>query len=80
MYADLDANERLVRLGERTAEGYDADTSGTSTTKLTDSSDSQYDRTAQPATRLCWMVLPRCSPDAQVRHPDGDLPAGVAPL
>jgi predicted nuclease of restriction endonuclease-like RecB superfamily len=51
MYADLEANKRLVTLGTRTAEAYSTgngtgDGSGPTTTKLTGSSDEDYEETA----------------------------------
>lgn len=46
MYADLEENKRLVQFGNRTASGYDAADESSSTTKLTGSSDEQYDQTA----------------------------------
>ena len=46
MYADLDDNKRLVRIGTRTAEQYASDGDGsTSTTTLTGSSDAEYEHT-----------------------------------
>ena len=45
MYADLEANKRLVKLGTRTADAYstgDSDASGTSTTQLTGTSAEEY--------------------------------------
>ncbi|TKX73004.1 DUF790 family protein [Halorubrum sp. GN11GM_10-3_MGM] len=46
MYADLDDNKRLVRVGTRTAEQYASDGDGsTSTTTLTGSSDAEYEHT-----------------------------------
>ena len=48
MYADLEANKRLVTLGTRTAEAYGVateDGSGTSTTQLTGTSDEEYEET-----------------------------------
>jgi len=46
MYADLDDNKRLVRIGTRTAEKYANDGDGsTSTTNLTGSSDDEYEHT-----------------------------------
>jgi len=47
MYADLEANKRLVRIGTRTAEQYasDEDDSSTSTTALTGSSTEDYEHT-----------------------------------
>jgi predicted nuclease of restriction endonuclease-like RecB superfamily len=44
MYADLEANKRLVRLGERTIEDYEG-TDEVTTTRLTGSSDGEYDAT-----------------------------------
>lgn len=46
MYADLDDNKRLVRIGTRTAEHYASDgDASTSTTTLTGSSDEDYEHT-----------------------------------
>ena len=48
MYADLEANKRLVTLGTRTADVYSTDASDefeTSTTQLTDTSDEEYEHT-----------------------------------
>jgi predicted nuclease of restriction endonuclease-like RecB superfamily len=46
MYADLDDNKRLVRIGTRTADQYASDGDGsTSTTTLTGSSDAEYEHT-----------------------------------
>lgn len=46
MYADLDENKRLVRIGQRSIEQADDDSGGsTSGMKLTDSSDEDYQRT-----------------------------------
>ena len=48
MYADLEANKRLVTLGTRTTDAYrtdEGDASGTITTKLTGSSDEEYEDT-----------------------------------
>ena len=45
MYADLEANKRLVQLGTRTAERYSAADCGSSTTALTGSSDGEYEQT-----------------------------------
>ena len=58
MYADLEANKRLVQLGTRTADAYntsddDAGESGTTTTKLTGSSDEEYEET--PLT-VDWLL------------------------
>jgi hypothetical protein len=52
MYADLEANKQLVRLGDRTVDGYE-DTDEATTTRLTGSSDDEYD-----ATRLTvdWLL------------------------
>jgi len=45
MYADLEDNKQLVRVGTRTAEGYGGDDDSSSTTMLTGSSDAAYDHT-----------------------------------
>ena len=45
MYADLEANRRLVQLGTRTAEAYHVDNDENSTTRLTGTSDEQYEET-----------------------------------
>jgi predicted nuclease of restriction endonuclease-like RecB superfamily len=46
MYADLEDNKRLVRIGTRTADQYATDSdSSTSTTTLTGSSDEEYEHT-----------------------------------
>ncbi len=46
MYADLEANKRLVRIGTRTADRYTIDTDeSSSTTTLTGSSDDAYEQT-----------------------------------
>ena len=46
MYADLEENKRLVRIGTRTAEKYSSDNDGsTSTTTLMGSSDAEYEHT-----------------------------------
>jgi len=48
MYADLDDNKRLVRIGTRTADQYASDddaSTSTSTTTLTGSSDADYEQT-----------------------------------
>jgi len=46
MYADLEANKRLVRIGTRTAEQYASDgDSSTATTTLTGSSAGEYEHT-----------------------------------
>jgi len=54
MYADLEDNKRLVRIGTRTADQYasDDDTS-TSTTNLTGSSDAEYEHTG---LTVDWLV------------------------
>jgi len=54
MYADLEDNKRLVRIGTRTADQYasDDDTS-TSTTTLTGSSDAEYEHTG---LTVDWLV------------------------
>ena len=46
MYADLEGNKRLVRIGTRTAEQYaNAETASSSTTALTGTSDKEYEHT-----------------------------------
>jgi predicted nuclease of restriction endonuclease-like RecB superfamily len=54
MYADLNDNKRLVRIGTRTAERYASDDdSSTSTTTLTGSSDDEYEHTD---TTVDWLL------------------------
>ena len=58
MYADLEANKRLVKLGTRTADAYgmgtDSDSgSGTTTTQLTGTNDEEYEET--PLT-VDWLL------------------------
>ncbi|SEP28699.1 hypothetical protein SAMN04487948_1348 [Halogranum amylolyticum] len=45
MYADLEANKRLVRIGTRTADRYQSDGTESSTTTLTGNSDEEYEHT-----------------------------------
>jgi len=80
MYADLEDNKRLVRIGTRTADQYasDDDTS-TSTTNLTGSSDAEYEQHGSHRGLVGDPVQPRARPGGALRrHRNAD--SGVGPL
>jgi len=80
MYADLEANKRLVRIGTRTAEQYASDgDSSTATTTLTGSSAGEYEHTDLTVDWLLTRYNLALAQSSPLRR-DGDADSRLGPL